>query len=397
MRFDIHIRRSMRDRLADVCARMAAWDQQQPPSADLHRRLIEAIEPFAHTTSTDGLVIGGVDGSGDFPAVAYADSFVYASVASAALYESDAVHGLKEVDRGIQPLVEFTWLSTSDQQRTASMLESFQRLVGQPVDEIIGGSDYAELRQPGRRGAGGLRSGLIIPPAHDAGNVGIQLRTTAELAAALRLIELVPAGALVLTDGTMSLPFVQRDRQSLYFEHLRRFCCVRARKRGVHFAALSKSHGLPSSIRLEYAAREKLGAAEPEHWFLRVPDPSRDGWSLWPSDGPRVPPTGAISFLLRLHRTTPIMRLDLDARFWDERTDGGRDFAATRALFGALDYAAHDQRCYGYPYPIKAAHDRGSLTDQERTVLRQQLIEAAVQAGMRRSSFRDPSQLTGHR
>jgi hypothetical protein len=46
MRFDIHIRQSMRERLADVSARMAMWDQQQPASPDLHRRLVESIEPF---------------------------------------------------------------------------------------------------------------------------------------------------------------------------------------------------------------------------------------------------------------------------------------------------------------------------------------------------------------
>ena len=397
MRFDIHIRQSMRDRLADVSARMAMWDQQQPASPDLHRRLVDAILPFEHTTHVPGLLVGGVDGSGDFPAVAYADSFVYASVASAALYEADSVHGLKEVDRGLQPLVEFTWLATSEQQRAASMFESFERLVGRSLDEVLDGSDYADLCRGGRGTVAAQRSGLIIPPAHDAGNVGIQLRTTAELAAALKLIESVPEGALVLTDGTMSLPFVQRDKQSLFFEHLRRFCCVRARARGVCFAALSKSHGLPSGVRLEDAAREKLGAAEAEHWFLRVPDGARDGWSPWPPDGPRVPPVGAVSFLVRLHRSTPIMRLDLDERFWEERMGGGADVNATRRFFGALDYSAHDQRCYGYPYPIKAAHDRGSLTEQERTVLRQQLVEAAVHAGMRRSSFRDPSQLTGHR
>ena len=306
--------------------------------ADLHRRLVDAIEPFEHTTHVPGLLVGGVDGSGDFPAVAYGDSFVYASVASAALYEADSVHGLKEVDRGLQPLVEFTWLATSEQQRAASMFESFERLVGRSVDDVLDGSDYADLSRGGRGTAAAHRTELIIPAAHDAGNVGIQLRTTAELAAALKLIESVPEGALVLADGTMSLPFVQRDKQSLFFEHLRRFCCVRARARGVCFAALSKSHGLPSGVRIEDAAREKVGAAEPEHWFLRVPDGARDGWSPWPPDGPRVPLVGAVSFLVRLHRSTPIMRLDLDARFWEERMGGGADVNATRRFFGALDY-----------------------------------------------------------
>jgi hypothetical protein len=376
---------------------MATWDQQQPTSPDLHGHLVKAIQPFEHTKTLSDLLIGGVDGTGDYPAVAYGDSFVYASVALATLYQSDSVHGLKEVDRGLQPLVEFTWLTTSAQQRTSVMFESFERLVGRSVDDVLTTSDYSSLGRKGRSDLATLRSGLIIPPAHDAGNVGVQLRTTAELAAALQLIETVPAGTLVLTDGTMSLPFVQREKQSLFFEHLRRYCCVRARERGVIFAALSKSHGLPSGVRIEEAARETLGRPDPEHWFMKIPDPERDGWSPWPTDGPTVPPVGAVSFLFRLHRSTPIMRLDLDARFWSEHSTGIIELEAARRLFGALDYASHDQRCYGYPYPIKAAHDRGSLTEQERTVLRQQLVDAAVQAGMRRTSFRDASQMTGHR
>ena len=387
----------MRDRLADVSSRMAAWDQQLPESPDLRRRLIDAIQPFEHTTTLPNLMIGGVDGTGYFPAVAYGDSFVYASVASATLYESDAVHGLKEIDRGLEPLVEFTWLTTSATQRTSAMFESFERLVGISVDDVLAGSDYSILGRKGRGDIATRRSGLIIPPAHDAGNVGVQLRTTAELAAALQLIESVPPETLILTDGTMSLPFVQREKQSLFFEHLRRFCCVRAMARGVYFAALSKSHGLPSGVRIEEAARDKLGVAEPEHWFMRVPEAARDGWSPWSSDGPMVPPLGAVSFLVRLHRSTPIMRIDLDARFWEERLRGTDDVELAHHFFGAVDYASHDQRCYGYPYPVKAAHDRGSLTDQERVVLRQQLVDAAVQAGMRRSLFRDVSQMTGHR
>jgi hypothetical protein len=397
MRFDLHMRRAMRDRLVDVSSKMAAWDHQPPASPDLHRHLINAIQPFDHTTSLPDLLIGGVDGSGYFPAAAYGDSFVYVSVASATLYESDAVHGLKEIDRGFEPLVEFTWLTTSEQQRTSAMFDSFERLMGRSVDDVLSGSDYSTLSRKGRGDLAMRRRGLIIPPAHDAGNVGVQLRTTAELAAALQLIEASPSDALVLTDGTMSLPFVQRDRQSLFFEHLRRFCCVRAQARNVVFAALSKSHGLPSGMRIEEAAREKLGVAEPEHWFMRVPEAARDGWSPWSPDGPTMPPLGAVSFLIRLHRSTPIMRIDFDARFWEQRVSGSNDLEMARRFFGALDYASHDQRCYGYPYPVKAAHDRGSLTELERGVLRQQLVDAAVQAGMRRSSFRDTSQMTGHR
>jgi hypothetical protein len=147
----------------------------------------------------------------------------------------------------------------------------------------------------------------------------------------------------------MTLPFVQRERQSLFFEHLRRFCCVRARDRGVIFAALSKSHGLPSGVRLEESAREKIGRPDPEHWFFRMPRRDGDGWSPVPPDGPRVPPVGAVTYLVRFHRTTPIMRLDFDARYWDTAVTSS---ITQRRLFEALDFAGHDQRCFGYPRPI---------------------------------------------
>lgn len=393
MRFDIHLRESVRQRLSDLSSQMATWEEQAAPSQDLYAHLVQAIQPFSHTTQSGDLVVGGVDGSGEFPVVAYGDSFVYATVSAGTLYKADPLHGLREVPSSVTSLVEFTWLTGAEQQRRAALLESFARLTGYSVEDVIGGSDYAELRGSGRLDLRVVRDDLIVPPAHDAGNVGLQLRTTAELAAALRLIDEAPPGAVVLTDGTMTLPFVQRSRQSLFFEHLRRFCCVRARERGVVFGALSKSHGMPSGIRLDDVAREKLGQRDPEHWYLRLPDRQLDGWSPVPADGPRVPPAGAVTYLLRLHRTTPIMRLDLDARHWDETTASPSN---EQRLFQNLDYAGHDQRCFGYPYPIKAAHDRASLSQQERVTLRKQVVDAAVNAGMKRTLFRDAAQATGH-
>jgi hypothetical protein len=389
MRFDIHLRQTMRQRLAGVSAQMAAWDARAIPSADLFSKLVDAIQSFPHKTQGGNLLVGGADGNGDFPMVVYADSFVYATVAAATLYQADSVHGLREVDTGINPLIEFTWLSGSEQQSTRSLMESFERLAGHSIEDIILGSDYLEMRRGGRMDLTAVRSGLIVPSAHDAGNIGIQLRTTAELAAALRLIEHTPSGAFVFTDGTMTLPFVQRHGQSLFFEHLRRFCCVRARDRGVVFAALSKSHGLPSGVRLDEAARAKLGTRDPEHWFLRIPDTTRDGWSFVSPDGPRIPPLGSVTYLVRLHRTTPIMRVDFDASYWNATVTSSQ---TERQIFETLDYVGHDQRCFGYPYPIKAAHDRASLSEHERIALKRQVVDAAVGAGLRRSLFRTTSQ-----
>jgi hypothetical protein len=106
-----------------------------------------------------------------------------------------------------------------------------------------------------------------------------------------------------------------------------------------------------------------------------------------------------VSYLVRFHKNVPVLRIDMDQAYWATNilgTDDEETQANERRLFEDLDYASHDQRCFGYPYPIKAAHDRASMTKAERVALRKQVIDAAVRAGMRRSLFRDASRATGH-
>ena len=385
MRIDPDARHDLRARLADVAAAMAAWDARPAARDDLRARVAGAMRPFRHCTAHPDAVVGGADGTGDYPVVTYGDSFVYLTLAAATMYGAHPLRGLAERTVDGATVVEVTWLATSEAQRRTSLLGSFARLGGVPVDHVIGASDYRQVAGAGHSGL----SDLVIPQAHDGSNLGIQLRSTGELGRVLRVIETAPAGAVVLSDGTMSLPLVLRSGVSLFFEHLRRYCCVRARERGVIFGALSKSAGLPTGLDLDAIARETLGRSD--HWYLPVPDRDRDGWSPWAPDGPRVPPPGATSVLLRLHRATPVMRLDLDA------FGPAADPDALPGILEAIDYASHDQRSYGYPYPLKAAHDRGSLTQADRRILRAQVVDAAVEAGMRRTAFRDAAQQTGHR
>ena len=115
--------------------------------------------------------------------------------------------------------------------------------------------------------------------------------------------------------------------------------------------------------------------------------------------GKRVPPHGAVSYLVRFHRNTPIMRLDMDLEYWHKVLRGETDLdtvANESKMFGDLDYTSHDQRAFGYPYPIKACHDRTSMKMAERVALRKQIVDAAVGAGMKRGLFKDVSIATGH-
>lgn len=399
MRFDLHLRGAVKAQVTEVAERMASWEHKEVLTEE-HRELIRAaITPFPHQTTAAALTVAGVDGSGDFPALAYADSFVYLSTAAAAVYREDATAGLREEEL-LEPIVELTWLPEEEEARGRSLLDSFSRVAGMPVREVIEASDYSVLkaRACGWRGdSAAVERKLIRPHASDAGNLSIQLRSVAELAAGLRALERIPSGGLLLMDGTLSLPFVSRPELSLFHEHLKRLLCVKARKQGVAVVWISKSAGLSGGGTLEELAREALKATGPsEHWYLRL----ERGSTLAAMISSRLPPPGAVTYLVRTHRNVPLLRVDVDKEWWQQTVSGASQVETTTAeaqLMGSLDYAGHDQRSYGYPYPIKAAHDRASLTKQERLALRKQLIDAAVLAGMKRRLFRDPSRLTGHR
>ncbi len=403
MRFDLHLRGSVRSRFAEVAGEMSAWEGSAELSEDAARRLRECVRFFDHTTVTDPLQCAGVDGSGDFPALAYGDSFIYLTVAQGSVYTADAVHGLKEVDPGLPSLFDAFWIPESEQRRTASWDATFARLCGMPVRDVVAASDYQTLKHEfsGRHtSVDQLVDQLIRPNASDSSNVAIQLRTTGELAMALRLLQQSNQEPrlrrILIFDSTLTLPLVTRRDVSLFYEHLKRLCCVEARSRGVVLIGLSKSHGLPGIQYIEEAAREVAGAERndpPEHWYLRVPSARVDGWVLPSTEGRRVPPAGAVTYLVRFHRNVPVMRVDFDANYWEENL---RDEQQVRQLFQSLDYCSHDQRCYGYPYPVKAGHDRASLTEPERTALRKQLVDEAVRMGLKRSLFRNASSATGH-
>lgn len=404
MRYDLNFRAGMKDRLEVLAGQMSNWENASQLPYLEQQRLFDRIQGFQHCTVNDNLTVCGIDGSGDYPALSYEDSFVYFMVAQARCYRSDRLVGLRECLES-PPLFEFAWLP-ADHQRTISELDQvFARLSGMGVEEVISSSDYRELKgqQSGTKPiVSSLHAGLIYPQASDSGNLAIQLRSVAELAAALLMIKRDELIDYILVDTTFSLPFVSNRRNSLFYEHLKRLCCVEARQRNMGFFALSKSHGLASIESIEQIARDKICTGDSkiaEHWFLRLPMLDIDGWELSLVQGRQVPPIGAVSYLVRFHRNTPVLRLDMDREYWNNRvssTTVEETIQKEQKIFCDLDYTCHDQRSYGYPYPLKAAHDFASLTNSERVALRKQVIDAAAQKGMKRSLFRSASMATGH-
>jgi hypothetical protein len=400
MRYDLNIRESVRKKVKVIAQDMCQWEAKPRISSEEEKLILASIRPFAHTTEAEGFRIGGVDGSGDYPSFSYADSFVYVASASGTVYQTDRLHGLKEEDCLKEPTLEFLWIPEDPAEARNRWLPCLQALAGVPVRDAISFSDYRKLKDVSCRKkhtVDGLLDSLILPRASDSSNVGIQLRSTAEFGTAFRLIHHDPSCHYVLMDTTMSLPMVTRQELSLFYEHLKRLCCVEARKRGICFLTISKSHGFPSMELIEGLAAQvmgKTGGETAEHWFLRLPLEGVDDWSFSLATERRIPPVGAMTYLFRLHNNVPVMRMDMDLETWNQRMRG--DTAAESRMFSDLDYTGHDQRAYGYPYPIKASHDRARLSEMERKALRKQIIDAAVAAGMKRSLFRDVSSATGH-
>lgn len=404
MRFDLNLRQVVKQQISEIAEEMKAWESDPSLREKEKEAIRERAHFFEHITKRSDMRFGGVDGSGDFPALTYADSAVYFAVAQGVIYESTPETGLKELSVLADPVVHVTWIPEDESKRKEVLLAAFAYLAGREVRDVIAHSDYMKLRATYSRKAvtvDELFDSLILPHPTDAGNLGIQLRSTAEMGAALRLICSEQRPNYVLVDTTMSLPLVTQTG-SLFFEHLKRLCCVEATQRGIGFFALSKSHGLASVEQTDAIVRAKaaeLGDPNAEHWFIRLPIPGIDEWSFPLPAGKRVPPYGAVSYLVRFHRNTPIMRLDIDINYWQQHLRAETDEATTTneaRMFGDLDYASHDQRAFGYPYPIKACHDRTSMKMAERVALRKQIVDAAVAAGMKRSLFRDVSIATGH-
>ena len=400
MRYDLNIRESVRAKVEAMAAQMQAWQVKPRIDVEEATRIRTNIRSFSHTTTNPNFRIGGVDGSGDYPSFSYADSFVYVASASGTVFEVDAIHGLREELVLPEPTLEFVWLPENTDQARERWLAAFTNLAGEDVTQIIESSDYRNLKATAsRRGQPSsiVLEELVLPRASDVANVGIQLRSVAEYGTALRLIRSKPRCDLILMDTTLTLPLVGTKNGSLFYEHVKRLCCVEAWQRGMIFATLSKSHGLPAIDQIEALAAEAAGLAPgraAEHWHLRLPLAGHDNWQLSLVEGRTLPPVGAVTYLFRTHKNVPVLRLDLDRTYWEAHLR--EDPAAEARLFAQLDYAGHDQRAYGYPYPIKACHDRARLSMAERAALKKQVISAAVAAGMNPAAFRDVSQATGH-
>jgi hypothetical protein len=390
MQLPPNIKFSINKQIVSLTKEIKNW--AQTTSSNELKEVTARIQFFNHVTSKQNLTVCSVDGSGDFPAIQYLNSFIYLSVAQAVQYKTNALHGLKEYN-AVFPVAQFTWIPEQRDLSESSFDEAFEQLSGESVMDVIEQSDYRTIKEKARgkkKTLKDLHKTLIRPEASDAGNIGIQLSTTSKLGLVLKAINEIDALDYLLIDSTLSLPLIYSE-SSLFFEHLKRLCCLRATERKICLLSISKSPAISSLSLLEKAALDKTGKnmGVAEHWYLRLPT-SQDNWEFDLSESKNLPPQGAVTYLFRLHQQYPVMRLDIDEGYWNNYIYHISEKVLhenEQKLFEDIDYMSHDQRCYGYPYPLQAAQARTNLRETEKNNFRQHFVDIAVQNGLDRKLF----------
>lgn len=405
MRFDIHLRKDVKNQISNIVESICTWNATDSILDKEVEKLSESVVSFDHCAIPDhSFVIVASDGSGDFPCVTYGDSFIYLVTAVARLYETCSEGILKEKFVHEHSLVDFVWMPEDKKQSNKQLDDCFERLLGLSLSDVCKKSDYYSLaKQLGYCKLSSpeeLVSTIIHPEAHDSNNIGIQIRTVAELAELVKIINnnyFNTENCYILEDSTLSLPLLPSST-SLFFEILKRYLAVLAREKNMVYLTISKSHDMPHMDIIEEILSKKMPSTE--HWFMRIPTKSEDKDIPSFLGARSIPPVGAISYLFKFHKTTQTMRLDMDYAYWKDKI-WNKNKSIMRQheiqIFRDLDFASHDQRCYGYPYPIKACHDMASLTQAERVSLRKQIIDAAIEKGLKRKNFIDPGMQTGHK
>lgn len=135
--------------------------------------IAQRLHFFPHTTKFEDKRYGGVDGSGDFPALTYADCAVYFTVAQGVIYQSTQDTGLKELPVLADPVVHVTWIPEDDAKRSEVLLAAFASLAGRDVKDVIAKSDFLKLRAAyGRKAVTGQAAGMHGAAEFDALLVG---------------------------------------------------------------------------------------------------------------------------------------------------------------------------------------------------------------------------------
>lgn len=397
MKFYDTTHKNIRDQIKVLAESLKSLEDQPKLTGNDETFLNENLKFFSHTTFASNLNVAAVSSNGDYPVLRCGNNFIFHTLADCAVYTSDAVVKLKEIPKEVVTTNVVTTL-TKTERPSREIDQNFEQIADVSILETIANSDYRELKSSESKRNNNtelLFDELIRPPAADTGNISVQLKSVGLFGMVLRLIENHQPLDYVLLETTFSLPSVTLPTGSLFYEHLKRLCCLEARKRGIKLLALTKNHGIFQINEIERAAAHKQSTSEnsiAEHWYLRLPILGFDECSLSFVENRRFPPVGAVSYLIRFHRTFPTMRLDMDREFWMKNVLGKTEKETAeneRKIFEDLDYLCHEQSSYGFPYPLKSSRDKTTLNNSARGRLRKLILDELIKSGVPKSSIQE--------
>lgn len=385
MDFDFLSRNFIKSAAAAVEDFRRSIEQAEPPEADL-KKLCERLSRFDHCRNLEAdFVVGGVDGSGEFPILQQDDVFMHFAVSAGAIFETCHRRQHKLSARTL-PDTMFTGLVNLRDYGdgvVAGYRSYLAQLLGSDLRKLTEASDYCQVFSAVGRKT--ITPGdvtwdqMALSLATQVGTHAYLIRSMAELGMGIRCLEAKPKYLLLDT----SLVYFLLGEGIYLPELLKRHLICRANAQGTGVLGLCKSHNIHNGDLLGRWATERYEARD--HWFLRLP--SEELGEKRPSflTDMEVPPKLGVSYLFKFHEMSFPMRLDVDAGWWRRHIGGDPD--RERRLFEELDYTCHDVRSYGYPYPLHSAHKRASLTRQERKAVRDILMQEARREGILRGAF----------
>jgi hypothetical protein len=362
-------------------------EDAEPPDRELNR-LCEGICSYGHCDQLDeNFLIGAVDGSGDYPVFQQDDIFIYLVTSSAQLYQTDTnrQHKLSRFLIDNEYLRHYLVLPGNPEGLYKEYQKYFRFLTGKSLQQVLENSDYIEVYSSfGKKVTPEQISwdNLSIPHASQVSTQQYLIRTMAELAKAIHVLNTKPKYVLIDTSFVYFLL-----GEAFYLpEILKRYLKVLGLRQNTGLIALSKSHNIPSG---DLLARKANEIGYKDHWYLRLPSSDLEESVPGFLEGREIPPKLCVSYLFKFHGTMFPMRIDVDVNWWIKNINN--DQTTEKAFFRDLDYCCHDVRCYGYPYPLYAAHRSASLTKRERRTIRDILRKFAMKEGL----IRDPFDRTG--
>lgn len=385
MDFDFLNRRFLQTARTAVQGFRQAVEASTPSEGDV-KGILELVRPYGHTTTlVEDFVIGGIDGSGEYPLIQQDDVFMHFLSAASTCYRTASSRQHKMSASAVGNELFATLVNLQDDIK--AIRQTYQGLIteltGLDLKSLVAGSDYVEVFQQFGRGkitAGGVTwPNVALARASQVATHGYLIRSMGEIGMAIRLLAQKPK--YLLLDTTLGYFLLG---ESIYLpELLKRYLITKAKEADTCVLGLSKSHNIPNGDLIGRLVKEQL--EHTEHWYLRLPSPDL-GEKPWKFLNDReVPPKLGITYLFKFHSTSFPMRLDVDAGWWRAHICG--DEAKERRLFEDLDFTCHDVRSYGYPYPLQAAHRRSALTKQERRAVKDIVLQHAQSEGMLRGAF----------